>query len=670
MNDMKNTDTPAPKPKKRKGPLRTEAAAPFVIVVLLVFIYFHFFFDYNLKKVLEYAGYQALGAEVDIGQIKTSFWHASFRAENIEVTNAEKPTHNIVSIGDVRFGLLWDGLLRAKFVVNEMAVEKIEIDSPRKFPGKVKPPEAEVTKSNEPGTLEKNAKALKGAALNTLQQKYSGNALGDIATLLAGGGSGEPNFAGLENQLASKQKLKEVEADFQEKQKKWNEKLKTLPNNAEIQELGKRFSAIKTKNFKSPAEVQQSLQQISAVLKDANQKYQTVQDLSKDLTTDLKNFDQQMNELNELIKKDTATLQAHLQIPELDAKSLSEAVFAQYMGKYLRMFAHYKALADQYLPPNVLKKKTAEPDPSLVPHPRARGVTYEFGRPKAYPLFWIKKISISSQAGASAYSGNVQGVVTDVTSNQRLVGRPTIVTLSGDFPSQQVTGLFIKASIDGRPMESLIDFEGKVGSYPLADKPLVSSPEVSVAFQNAVGHLETKGQLIGLRDFSFTLSNEFQKVAYEVQAKNQIAQDLLKNIFAGIPTVTLNADGQGALPLLSRLDVNSNLGPELQKGLSKQLEKKIDEAKAKLKEFMDKNVGSEKAKLDSQVTQQKSQIDGQLKKTQDQIQSQQKQGENKMSQAQKDSINKAAKNLGDQLKKAIGPDGEKKLNDLKKQFGL
>jgi uncharacterized protein (TIGR03545 family) len=667
MNTTSPENNSAAKPKKEKGPIRTEAVAPFLIVVILVFIYFHFFFDRNLKSLFEFAGYQMLGAEVDIGNIETSFFHGTFRAQDIQITNAEKPTRNAVSIGDVRFGVLWDALLRAKLVVNEMAVEKIEIDSPRKSPGRVKPPEKET--SNESGALEKAGQQAKTAALNAVEQQYSGNALGDIAALLSAS-SGGNQLQGLESTLASKKKLQEVEADFQQKQKKWDEKLKALPNNQEIQALGKRFSQVKTKDFKSPAEVQQSLQQISDILNEANQKYQTVQSLSNDLSTDLKGFDQEMKELDASIKQDTATLQAHLKIPQLDAKSLSRAVFAQYMGKYLRMFNRYKAIADKYVPPNLLKKKKAEPDPSLVPHPRARGVTYEFGARNSYPLFWVKKISISSQAGASAYAGNVQGLVTDVTSNQALVGRPTVATLSGDFPSQQLLGLFLKASIDARPAESLIGFEGRVGTYAIDSKDLVNSPEVNIGFQKATGHLQTQGELKGLRDFSFTLSNEFQKVDYAIQAKNSTVQDILKNIFAGIPTVTLNAQGSGTLPLLSQLNVNSNLGPELQKGFEKQLQKKIDEAKAQLKEFMDKNIGSEKAKLDSQVQAQRSQIEGQIKKVTDEINTQKSQGQAKMDQTKKDSVNKATKGLEDQLKKAIGPGGDKKIDDLKKRFGL
>src|SRR6476660_9506819 len=98
---MTNTDTP--KKEKKKGPIRTEAVIPFLIVVVLTYVYFHFFFDLHLKKAFEFGGYHLLGAEVDINDVETSFFKGTFRVRGIQVTNGEKPTHNMVEIGDIRF---------------------------------------------------------------------------------------------------------------------------------------------------------------------------------------------------------------------------------------------------------------------------------------------------------------------------------------------------------------------------------------------------------------------------------------------------------------------------------------------------------------------------------------------------------------------------------------
>lgn len=65
--------------KKIKGPIRTEAVVPFFIIMVITYCYFHFLFDLHLKKAIEFGGYQALGVELNIEQIKTSFFDGSFQ---------------------------------------------------------------------------------------------------------------------------------------------------------------------------------------------------------------------------------------------------------------------------------------------------------------------------------------------------------------------------------------------------------------------------------------------------------------------------------------------------------------------------------------------------------------------------------------------------------------
>lgn len=665
---MNTTQTPPPvKKAKKKGPIRTEAVIPFLIVSVLTFVYFHFFFDLHLKKAMEFAGYQVLGAEVDIANLETSFFKGTFRAQGIEITNAEKPTHNMVAIGDVRFGVLWDGLLRARLVVEEMAVEQIEIDKPRKSPGRVKPPEPiDVSADpNAPSALER----AKDKAAGVVEKKYEQNVLGDLAALL-GGTSGTDQLAKIEGSIPSKAKLQELEKEYKAKQAGWDAKIKSLPKTQEIQALGDRLGKVKTSNFKTPQELQTSLSEIDAILKEADAKYKVIESTGGELSSDLKQLDAEFKELDAMIKKDIKDLETRFRIPKLDAKSLSTSIFMSYLQPYINQFSRYKELAVKYAPPKFVKKngKDEPTGPEFQPHPREKGMVYEFALKNSYPMFWVKKISISSQAGGSAYSGNLKGLVTDVTSNQMLVGKPTVAKLDGDFPAQQVTGFTSLISVDNRKPDSEIKYQFGVGGYAIDGKELVNSPDVQIAFKKAVGGLTSKGQLIGLRDFTFDLNNQFRNVEYNVGAKDGNVQSILQGVFAGLPNVSLDVDGKGVLPAID-LNINSNLGPELQKGFEKQIQKKIDEARAKLQAFIDETVGKEKAKLEGDFNKVKAQIDGEVKKVQNQIEAEKAKATGKTDQAKKDAENQAKKGVEDQVKKALGGDGEKKLDDLKKQFG-
>lgn len=658
---MKNeTDKKVEKIKKPKGPIRWEAIVPFSIITLVVILYFHFFFDLHLRKSIEWIGYQAVGAQVDVAKLETSFFKASLRIQGIDITNAEEPTKNSISIGDIRFSMLWDALLRAKAVVNEVAIEQIEFNKPRATPGKVKPPEPPAPEKES--ALAKEADKLKDKALSQVQIGNEGNVLGDIVAML-GGSSSEMQLEKLNQSLISKEKAKALEEDFKKKQAAWQERLKQLPQGKDFQALGDRLGKVKTSNFKTPQELQDSLKEIDAVLKEGDAKYKAIQSASTDFNSDLKTAQDGLKSLEAQIKSDIKELEKHFKIPKIDAKSISISIFKQYLDPYMAKVNRYKAMYYKYAPPNLTKKKdgTEQAEIEIQPHPRENGVSYEFGRPNSYPLFWLKKTSVSSQAGMSANSGDIKGQITDITSNQALIGRPTVINIAGDFPSQNIRATDLKVVLDNtKPIgKALMNF--KVGSYPISGKELVQSPDVKVAFKKAQGALQIDAQLVSYKDLTLKLDNQFKNIDYDVSSKNEVADSILKNVFAGITQITLAADAKGTIPKID-FDIESNLGTELQKGFQKQIQLKIDEARKKIEDYVQKEISQNKEKIESQINQLKSQIENEIKKVKDQAEAQKKMAEAKTEQAKKDAEN--------QGKKKLEEEGKKVVDDLKKKFGL
>jgi uncharacterized protein (TIGR03545 family) len=177
------TNTNPPKTVKVQGPIRWNAVAPFLIICVLIFAYFHFFFDFNVRKAIEWGGYKAMGVEINVAKFETSFFKATLEIKDIEITDAEKPSQNSIEIGDIRWGMSWDALLRAKVLVNETVIENIQFSTPRKSPGKVAPPEPP---AKGPGFAEQETERLKQEALAKTQQEYANNMLGDLAAILGG----------------------------------------------------------------------------------------------------------------------------------------------------------------------------------------------------------------------------------------------------------------------------------------------------------------------------------------------------------------------------------------------------------------------------------------------------------------------------------------------------
>ena len=642
---------------KSPGPSRWGSLIFFGVLIGVTTVYTSLFLDLHLKKAMEWAGYSALGVQVDVGQVRTSFLNLSLQIKNIEITNRENPMTNSISIGDIRMALLWDGLLRAKFVMNEAAVEQIEFLKPRKTPGRLRPPSPP---SNEPSVIEQEAKKIKSLAIEKAEREGANNVFGDLISLLQGK-SGEAQLDQFKDKILSKNQAQQLETEVKKKQQEWQERLKSLPQGPEFEELGKRLGKVQTKDFKSIDEVQKSIQAIDSILKEGDSKIKAIQSASQDLNNDLNKTQTQIKDLEKQIQADIKSIEQHFRLPQLDPKTLSRALFQQYIGKYLNQAHEYKGLVEKYLPPKFKNKKTGEVDESLQPHPREKGVVYEFGSQRVYPLFWIKKISVSSQAGTSPYSGNISGEVRHVTSNQKIVGSPTQAELKGDFPAQNIEGFRTKLVLNNLKSESEVTLDFSVASYPTAGRSLVESPDVQIGFEKAHSQLEFKSVLVDLKDFSFELKNTFRDIAYQVASKNEMVQSTLQKVFRSLPAITLEVFGQGELPTPS-LNINSNLGPELASAFGKEIQAQIDAARARIEKQVRSEIEKYKTQIDSELNKIRSQVQSEIDKLNKQAEAQKKIAENKTNEAKKDSEDKA--------RKQIEKEGQKAVDELRKRFGF
>jgi len=409
------------------------------------------------------------------------------------------------------------------------------------------------------------------------------------------------------------------------------------------------------------------LQELDAVLKQGDAYKNQIGSTGKELESDLKKIDEDIKGLNTLIKADIKALETRFRIPSINTKELTRALFNRYLGKYVAKINRYRAMAEKYVPPKYMNKfsgkdKTTDPDDvPIQPHPRESGITYEFGRKNSYPLFWVKKAAISSQAGMSPKAGNIKGQILDITSNQALVGRPTVATLAGDFPADQIKDLLLKLSLDNTKEDSVITYQMAVGSYPINAAEFVNSPDVKIGLNSATGKLNIDGELKALRNFKMNLNNQFTTANFDVSAKDGNINTILKNTFAQLPVISLQGSAQGVLPSLS-FDVSSNLGSELEKGLRKQVEAKIAEARKQIEEYVNKEIGKQREQIDKQIKQLREQVDKEVKKAEEQLNAQKKQVETKIDQAKKDAENQGRKELEKQ--------GQKAADELKKKLGF
>lgn len=583
---MTNTSANPQKPAKKKGSLRLEAIVPVTLIFALIFAYFHFFFDSHLKAGAEYFGTQIHGAEINIADIRTSFLNARFELDGLQVTDPEKPQRNLFEIGAIRFQMLWDALFRAKVVIPEASILEIKVLSPRKTLGKVIPPKPKA----EGGSA---LTEVQNEALQMAQKQYNQNFLGDVATIL-GGKDPKDQLQDIVNSLNTDGKVKEIEAAFKEKQKKWEAKIKELPQAKDFETYKARIKALKF-DTKNPAELAKSIQEAAKIGKEIDEKVKEIDRSSKEMKADFDSTQQSIKDLEKMVLGDLKDIQNRFKLPDLQPQAIAKNIFMGMIDKKIAGAAKYIELARHNLPQ---KKKEDNP---IVPRKRGTGKTYQFPITTGYPLVWLKKSSISSTLGASEYSGNLKGELTNLTTDPKFVKIPTKLTVAGDFPKMEIFGFSLLGIMDhttDTPRESL---NVSIASFPLQQTTLISSPEASLGLNSAKGQSDLSFVYEG-NQFEMNLKSKFTDLSYAVDAKVALLKEILNSTMQRIGMIDLNAKAKGTLTNFD-IGVNSNLGEALANSFKSTVQAKIDDAKKQLQNMINEKIGGEKARLQKELTQ-------------------------------------------------------------------
>ncbi|MCB0384128.1 MAG: TIGR03545 family protein [Bdellovibrionales bacterium] len=639
-----------PKKAKKKGPIRFEAVIPVAVVITLTGLYFSFLFDSHLRHLIEFSATYIHGAEVNVGSVRTSVFGGSFSLKGLQVTDKDEPSRNLVQIGEIRFGLLWDALLRAKFVVEEATIENIQAYSPRKKPGRVIP------KSESAGKSEALAK-LESGVLEQTKGDYEGNVLGDLAHIVEGADP-KDHAKSVEDELKASIRMKELEATLKEKQKLWDERIKSLPKSEELKDFERRLKAVKV-DTSDPKKFAASLKEIKALKEEADQKIKLVKETSGSLDSDIKMMDKSFKELDDLVKQDIKDLENRLKIPNLNMGDFSKKLFGKMFADKLVTLNKYMAIGREYMPPKkTAEDKAASKSEKLVPTPRGTGKNFKFPVTKGYPLFWLKKARISSEPNQSEYSGKIEGEIRDVTSNPVQLGRPTVATVKGDFPKQQIFGFDAVVTLDHTTENPKDDIRATIGSFPVGTQKISDSNDVKFLINRSQGNSKITA-VMEKDQMKVWVNNSFKEMDYEIDAKSGTVKEILTNVMAGIPVITVDATASGTWKKLN-MSLRSNLGEELSKGFKQQIQAKIDAARAKLKAMVDEKIGAERAKLTAEFDKIKGKINKDVGRIQGEVDGAKKQAESQL---------EGSKNSAqDGQKKKAEKEGKKLLKDLKKKL--
>jgi uncharacterized protein (TIGR03545 family) len=644
MSDAKKSDAKKTKTSKPKGPLRIEAIIPILIIVGLVWAYSVLMLDHHVKKGIEYGASKLYGAQVDVEAVLIKFSDPSITFSGIEITNKENPKQNLLSIGRIRFALLWDALLRAKVVIDESSMTDIAIYSQRKFPGTVYPPPPPEPDKG-PSLTEKVSDELKAEA----EAQLKNNIFGDVAKILSGADATE-QLNQMRDQLLSEKKIKDLQASLTVKKDEWQKRINDLPKPDEVKVIIERVKSTKI-NTSNPMEAKKQLESLKKDVDKVQEIVGVYQKGQKDIQQDVSGFSTSMKEVDEAARKDMESLQSKFQLPSIDKDSISKALLNKVMGDKIVKLTSLLDKAKAYMPN---KKKNSSEDPEFVPHPRGNGRTYKFPVTVGYPLFWLKKAEISSKSTADGFSGDFAGKVLNLTTDSGIINKPTEVRLAGSAPKQEVKNVDFKLLMDYRGDNASTDVDLAVGSHQFPEQSFVSSEDVTFGVGSGPAALKAHAEFEG-GELKARIQETIANPVFKTDAKAALLKEALSSVTSRIKSLDMEVSLSGGFTN-PKIGLDSNLGTELATGFQKHLKEKIEQARTKLKSFVDDRIKGERAKLTAEYAKVQTAFNGLL---------QGKDSEFKSLQAE---LEKAYKEKGSADTNKVQEDLKKKAKDVFKKI--
>jgi uncharacterized protein (TIGR03545 family) len=588
--------------KKRKSPIRFEAIIPILIILTAGWAYTTLFLDFHLKHALEFVASRIHGAQVDVAAVTTSFKDPSLTITGIEVTDLSNPAQNTAAIEKIHLALLWDGLLRAKLVIPESSINGLAINSPRKSPGKVYPVRASKaeTKSSVTQQLQEELKA-------EAESKTKNNILGDISSII-GGADATAQLDLIKDQLQTETKIKELQASLKTKEAEWAKTITDLPKPEAAKEVLEKIRATKI-DASNLATAKKQLETIKADIATVDEMIKAYKDGQKTLEQDISNFNASLREIDEASKKDLAALQNRFKIPTIDKDSITKSLLSKLLGDKLSKLTRFIDQAKAYLPDQTKNESNVKPD--FVPHPRGSGRTYKFPVTTGYPLVWLKRAELSSQSTPDGFSGDFSGLIMNVTTDPQLIKSPLTLELKGSAPKQNLHDMRLKLLLEQQSEQNIADLELFVGAHPLPEQNFTSGEDVEFTLLPSTARLRAAAKFTG-SELQAKIDQNIDDPKFKTSAKSDIVAEALKTATARIKKLNMTITLAGNWSH-QKIGLDSNLGSELAAGFQVHLKQKLDQAREKLKSFVDARIGSEKSALLGEYSKIRGSLEGILK---------------------------------------------------------
>ena len=382
-----------------------------------------------VKKVLVSSMQGIFNAKCDIEDVDFQIFGASLVIQDIQQANKDKPMTNLFQIGKVAMDYNLTELLRGKFVVEEISVTDVALDTERKTSGELlKKTESKEVKAEKEQTSNKMNELMDSAAneLKAMFENYNPEKLLE-------------NF---QSELKSPETAKQIAEDVKIKVEKWSKKPEEMKKqitdfSASVDSLSKKI------NSASDSQRLALIKEGLALLEDGNSLLKSFDTVAKDIKTDSEDVKSYSTKLSLAVKEDTNFVNS--KVNELKAtfspsglqnimNGAVESLLYKYCGEfypYISKIMDYALSAAKNSSSQAKETDSSSKTESKKVAKKSDGIKradgrYVYFKNDTVPKFLVQKL----EASGKEYQGEGElfhGYATDISSNMDQWGKPAVV---------------------------------------------------------------------------------------------------------------------------------------------------------------------------------------------------------------------------------------------------
>lgn len=531
--------------------IRWPGLIAFVVLFASLFIFAYFFASIFIKNAIEDYGSEALGAQVNVDSVKLTLDPLGFRIGRLQATNPDAPMTNAVEIKSMAIEVAFWNLFMGQFIINELSVDDIEFNTPRKTSGVIAKKAIVKKKDEGPSILDEAAKQLPSAKEILEKETLLTEVKSEELKLLYAERSQQ--IDALKAGLADEKKMKAYQSEIQSLT---SEKLKSLED----------FKARKQRLSEINAEIKKEKEKIS----EAKDAYSSAY---KDLSAKLK-------EVKAAPSQDLKNLKSKYSLDGAGAANVSKMLFGDQAGEWTTQALAWYEKAKPYM------ESSEEEKAAKKKIERKQGRFVHFGGIESLPEFLLREARLDIKLPA----GHLDGKLTNVTHQPEILRKPALLKVNGnelkgygsinfsaEFNHIDPKNSFDRADLKVNAMD--------INNFKVADDKSFAL-KLAKAKTNIVGSAVIKNKALDLN-----VEALFSDVKFKSEASSGMAKqvgELLETI--NHFSVTVMANGK-----IDKL--NTSFDSSLDEQMKAAFNAKIDEKQAKLEAEL-------KEKLQAKLTEQ------------------------------------------------------------------